>query len=185
MSPFYFSILSLLHVYRNPLQFFIFILSLKQHSEDLFTIIFRSSIIHRCLPPKFCMGIVFDFFLGISTHHKRDRRQFAYAKFWGVNKVFYGQCKNGEYVNNFYTYIIFLISHIKNVGSTFLKISFVQSPFKNCLALFFFLFWIWNKFVYEKILLYSQLSLTKHLFKTDHPRLVLPPRPLPLFSQWL
>ena len=125
-------------MYRNPLHFFIFILSLKQHSEDLFTIIFRSSIIHRGLPPKFWMRIVFDFFLGISSHHKRDWRQFAYTKFLGVNKVFYGQCENGEYVNNFYTYIIFLISHIKNVGSTFLKISFVQSPFKNCLALLFF-----------------------------------------------
>ena len=47
------------------------------------------------------------------------------------------------------------------------------------LLYFFFLFWIWNKFVYEKILLYSQLSLTKHLLKTDHPRLVLPPSPPP------
>ena len=125
-------------MYRNPLQFFIFTLSLKHHSEDLFTIIFRSSIIHRGLPPQFCMRIVFDFFLGISSHHKRDWRQFAYAKFLGVNKVFYGQCENGEYVNNFYLYIYFLISQIKNVRSTFLKISFVQSPFKNCLALLFF-----------------------------------------------
>ena len=114
-------------LYRNPLQFFIFTLSLKHHSEDLFTIIFRSSIIHRGLPPKFCMRIVFDFFLGISSHHKRDWRQFAYAKFLGVNKVFYGQCENGEYVNNFYLYIYFLISQIKNVRSTFLKISLGES----------------------------------------------------------
>ena len=109
-------------MYRNPLQFFIFILS-----EDLFTIIFRSSIIHRGLPPKFCMRVVFDFFPGISSHHKRDWRQFAYAKFLGVNKVFYGQCENGEYVNNFYLYIYFLISQIKNVRSTFLKISLGES----------------------------------------------------------
>ena len=114
-------------LYRNPLQFFIFTLSLKHHSEDLFTIIFRSSIIHRGLPPKFCIRIVFDFFLGISSHHKRDWRQFAYAKFLGVNKVFYGQCENGEYVNNFYLYIYFLISQIKNVRSTFLKISLGES----------------------------------------------------------
>ena len=94
-------------MYRKRLKIFIFTLSLKHHSEDLFTIIFRSSIIHRGLPPKFWMRIVFDFFLGISSHHKRDWRQFAYTKFLGVNKVFYGQCENGEYVNNFYLYIFF------------------------------------------------------------------------------
>ena len=125
--PHFISASCLCSLYRNPLQFFIFTLSLKHHSEDLFTIIFRSSIIHRGLPPKFCMRIVFDFFLGISSHHKRDWRQFAYAKFLGVNKVFYGQCENGEYVNNFYLYIYFLISQIKNVRSTFLKISLGES----------------------------------------------------------
>ena len=40
----------------------------------------------------------------------------------------------------------------------------------SCLALFFFFFtsWIWNKFVFEKILLY------KHLFKSDNPLLLAP-----------
>ena len=41
--------------------------------------------------------------------------------------MFYGQCENGEYVNNFYLYIYFLISQIKNVRSTFLKISLGES----------------------------------------------------------
>ena len=33
--------------------------------------------------------------------------------------------------------LLFLILDFKNVRSTFRKISFVQSPFMNCLALFF------------------------------------------------
>ena len=63
-----------------------------------------------------------------------------------------------------------------NISYDFFRWESVQElPF----FIIFFLFRIWNKFVYEKILLYSQLSLTKHLFKTDHPRLVLPPPPPP------
>ena len=38
----------------------------------------------------------------------------------------------------------------------------------NFLALFFFTSWIWNKFVFEKILLY------KHLFKSDNPLMLGP-----------
>ena len=66
-------------------------------------------------------------------------------------------------------YYYFLILHFKNVLSTFGKISFVQSPFRNCFALFFFLQWIWHTFA-----IYSQLSLNKHLFKTDNSLVVAP-----------
>ena len=58
----------------------------------------------------------------------------------GVNKVFYGRCKNGEYVNNFviiFVLILFNILHFKNARSTFGKISFVRCPFMNCFAVLF------------------------------------------------
>ena len=29
--------------------------------------------------------------------------------FWGVNKMFYGRCKNGEYVNNFFIIFVLLL----------------------------------------------------------------------------
>ena len=61
-------------------------------------------------------------------------------KVWGVDKMFDGRCENGEHVNNFIWLIFFEILHIKNVRSTFRKISFVQCPFMNCLALFVFFF---------------------------------------------
>ena len=61
-------------------------------------------------------------------------------KFWGVEKMFDGRCENGEHVNNFIWLIFFEILHIKNVRPTFGKISFVQCPFMNCLALFVFFF---------------------------------------------
>ena len=132
MSPFYFSILFLLHVQKSAsiIHFYTFpktsFRGFIHHNIQIVhnTSWFTSTILHENC---------FRFFPG-----KRDWRQFAYAKFLGVNKVFYGQCENGEYVNNFYLYIYFLISQIKNVRSTFPKISFVQSPFKNCLALLFF-----------------------------------------------
>ena len=136
-------------LYRKPLKIFIFTLSLKHHSEDFFTIIFTSSI-------KFAWES-FQFFLGVSGHHKRNWRQFTDAKFWGVNGMFYGRCKNGEYVNNFIIiFVLLLWKCVINVWQDFFR---SESFHELLCAIVFFS----NGF--EINLLYSQLSLNKHLFR--------------------
>ena len=42
------------------------------------------------------MHLVFQFFLGI-TVAPRQIEDNGYAKFWGVNKVLYFPCENGEF----------------------------------------------------------------------------------------
>ena len=59
-------------IYRKPLKIFIFTLYLKHHSEDLFSIIFTSSI-------KFAWELFSIFPVSISSHHKRNWRQFTGA----------------------------------------------------------------------------------------------------------
>ena len=48
-----------------------------------------------CLPPKFLYDHCFQFVLGI-TVVPREIKDNGNAKFWGVNKVHYGLCENGE-----------------------------------------------------------------------------------------
>ena len=42
------------------------------------------------------MHLVFQFLLGF-TVAPRQIEDNGYAKFWGVNKVLYGPCENGEF----------------------------------------------------------------------------------------
>ena len=134
MSPFYFNIRSLLHV-QKALNIFIFTLSLKHHSDDLFTTIFTSSI-------KFAWELFLIFPVSISSHHKRNWRQFTYARLFGVNKVFYWRGKNCEYVKSFIVLLLFyLFNTSKMCDQHFAKVlTYSRSPFMNCLALFFSFF---------------------------------------------
>ena len=57
---------------------------------------------HLVYPPKFCITVFFQFFLGI-TVVPREIEDNGYAKLegWGgegVNKVHYGICENGEWL---------------------------------------------------------------------------------------
>ena len=75
--------------------------------------------------------------------------------FWVVNKMFYGRCKNGEYVTTSLLYLLF-----KNVRSCNIWQDFFRSESFHellCAIVFFS-----NGF--EINLLCSQLSLNKHLF---------------------
>jgi len=47
------------------------------------------------LLPKILHSHCFQFFLGITVIPREGN---GYAKFWGVNKVHYGLCENGELV---------------------------------------------------------------------------------------
>ena len=83
--------------------------------------------------------------------------------FWGLNKMFYGRCKNGEYVNNFF--IIFVLLLFFNFKLQKCAINIWQDFFRSvsvhellCAIGFFS-----NGF--EIHLLYSQLALNKHLFR--------------------
>ena len=90
--------------------------------------------------------------------------------FWGVSKVFYGRCKNGEYVNNFVNYIcfnFFLIYYTSKCAIIIWQDFFRSVSVHELLCAIVFLF---NEF--EINLLYSQLSLNKHL--TDNPQLLAP-----------
>ena len=49
-----------------------------------------------CLPPKILHNHCFQILQGI-TVVPREIVNNGYAKFWGVNKVHYGLCENGEY----------------------------------------------------------------------------------------
>ena len=52
-----------------------------------------------CLLPKILHNHCFQFLLGITvvSRPKRNRRSYNdYAKLWGVNKVHYDLCENGE-----------------------------------------------------------------------------------------
>ena len=93
-------------------------------------------------------------------------------KFLGVNKMFYARCKNGEYVNNFI--ITFLLLLFFNFTLQKCAINIWQDFFRSesfhellCAIVFFS-----NEF--EIHLLYSQLSLNKHFFKTDNPLVLAP-----------
>ena len=83
--------------------------------------------------------------------------------FWVVNKMFYGRCKNGEYVTTSLLYLFyyyFLILLFKNMRSCNIWQDFFRSESFHellCTIVFFS-----NGF--EINLLCSQLSLNKHLF---------------------
>ena len=47
-----------------------------------------------CLPSKILHNLCFSFLLGI-TAVPREIENNAYAKFWGANKVHYGNCGSG------------------------------------------------------------------------------------------
>ena len=49
-----------------------------------------------CLPPKILHNHCFQILQGI-TVVPREIENNGYEKFWGVNKVHYGLCENGEY----------------------------------------------------------------------------------------
>ena len=46
------------------------------------------------LPPKFCISIVFNFFLG-RLYYPGEMKNQGYAKVWGANKVHYGRYASG------------------------------------------------------------------------------------------
>ena len=111
----------------------------------------------------------FQFFLWVSGHHKRNWSQFTYARFLGVNKVFYGRCKNCEYVEQLRRlWLFFQFNPSKMSDKHFAKSLTYRALSWIALLYFFLTSWIWNKFVFEKLFLY------KHLFKWDNP-LVLDP----------
>ena len=51
---------------------------------------------HLVYPPKILQNHCFQFLLGITVVPKEIQDN-GYAKFWGVNKVHYGLCENGEW----------------------------------------------------------------------------------------
>ena len=51
---------------------------------------------HLVYPPEFCKTIVFNFSSLCITVVQREIEDNGCAKLWGVNKVRYGLCKNGE-----------------------------------------------------------------------------------------
>ena len=51
-----------------------------------------------CLPPQILHNHCFQSLLDI-TVVPREIQDDGYAKLWGVNKVHYGLCENGEWVN--------------------------------------------------------------------------------------
>ena len=57
------------------------------------------SLLHLVYPLKFPITIVWNFTLGLSVVPiKRSKiEDNAYATFWGINKVYFGKCKNGEF----------------------------------------------------------------------------------------
>ena len=52
-------------------------------------------LVAPCLPPKILHSHCFQFLQGI-TVVPREIEDNGYVKFWGVNKVHYGLCENGE-----------------------------------------------------------------------------------------
>ena len=86
--------------------------------------------------------------------------------FWGggVNEMFYGWCKNGEYVNKFiliFVLLLFFNFTLQKCAINNWQDFFRSESFQELLcAIFFFLQWIWHTFA-----IYSQLSLNKHLFR--------------------
>ena len=66
----------------------------KNSSFRLFHSICTSPIRHFVWPPNFAYPLFF-IFLGI-TLVPREIEGNAFAKVWGVNKVYYGRCANGE-----------------------------------------------------------------------------------------
>ena len=46
---------------------------------------------------------------------KKIENNLLMQNIWGVNKMFYGRCENGEYVNNFIYLSFFEILHIKKM----------------------------------------------------------------------
>ena len=84
--------------------------------------------------------------------------------FWVVNKMFYGRCKNVEYVTTSLLYLFyyyFLILQFKNERSCNIRQDFFRSEsFHELLSAIVFFS---NGF--EINLLCSQLSLNKHLFR--------------------
>ena len=61
--------------------------------STIFTLSIYTPCIHH---PKCCITISLQFLLGIMVFPWEIKDK-ACAKFWGVNKVYYGQCENGEY----------------------------------------------------------------------------------------
>ena len=51
---------------------------------------------HLVYPRKFCKTIVFNFSSLCITVVSREIEDNGYAKLWGVNKVRYSLCENGE-----------------------------------------------------------------------------------------
>ena len=101
LSPFYFNILSLLHVQKaaQNFQFYTF----PETS-------FRGFIHHNFhIVHKICMRIVFTFSLEKAVIIKEIEGNLLMQNFLGVNKMFYGRCKNGEYVNNFFIIFVLLL----------------------------------------------------------------------------
>ena len=84
--------------------------SLNQECILKYGVIRHFHIAHNrlCLPPKILHTHCFKFLLG-RLYVSREIRNKAYAKFWGqtecimgnvkANRVYYGQCENGEYGN--------------------------------------------------------------------------------------
>lgn len=58
-----------------------------------FFISFTLSKIHHV----YTITIFSNFFWVLWSSHELENKDKACAKFWGVNKVYYGQCENGEY----------------------------------------------------------------------------------------
>ena len=81
----------------------------------------------------------FQFFLWVSGHHKRNWSQFTYARFLGVNKVFYGRCKNCEYVNNFVVYDYFFNLTLQKCAINISKNLLRTEPFHELPCCIFFL----------------------------------------------
>ena len=64
---------------------------------DFLFVIHHFHIDHNapCLPSKILHNYCFQYLLGI-TVVPRKIKDSGYAKFWGVNKVHFGLCENGE-----------------------------------------------------------------------------------------
>ena len=87
--------------------------------------------------------------------------------FWGVNKMFYGRCKNSEYVNNFF--IIFVLLLFFNFTLQKCTINIWQDFFCSVFVHELLFAIVFSSNAFEKNLLYSQLSLNKHLFRRTTP----------------
>ena len=109
------------------------------------------------------MRIVFTFSLEKEVIIKEIEGNLLMQNFLGVNKMFYGRCKNGEYVNNFFiifALLLFFNFTLQKMRDQHLA-RFLSFSVRSWIALRYCLFS--NGF--QRNLLYSQLALNKHLFR--------------------